>query len=52
MINYIVAGILILIVGFVIYYLVKQKRNGVKCVGCSHSRECGNKSCKCNTKNK
>ena len=45
--NYIVAGILILIVGAVIFYLVRQKKKGVKCVGCPHSKHCSNNSCSC-----
>lgn len=39
--NYIVAGILVLIVGAAIFYLVRQKKKGVKCVGCPYAKQCG-----------
>lgn len=39
--NLIVSGILVVIIGAIITYLVKQKKKGVKCVGCSHSKQCG-----------
>lgn len=38
--NYIAAGILLLILGAVVFYLVRQKKKGVKCVGCPHAKQC------------
>ncbi|MEE1239226.1 MAG: FeoB-associated Cys-rich membrane protein [Acutalibacteraceae bacterium] len=51
--NYIVVGILVVIAAGIILYLVKQKKKGVKCVGCPHAKQCGgNCSNNCNhTKN-
>ncbi len=40
---------IVLIVGGAIAYIVKQKKAGAKCVGCPHSKECGDK-CSCNKK--
>ena len=42
--NYIIAGILIFIVGAVIFYLVREKKKGVKCIGCPHAKQCKHKS--------
>ena len=54
--DYIILGILTVIVVAIIMYLVKQKKNGAKCIGCpSGCKACGdskNKSsccCGCNT---
>lgn len=41
MANAVVLGILILAVGGAVYYMIKAKKNGVKCIGCS----CGGCSC-------
>lgn len=47
--NYIVAGILIAVIAGIILYLIRQKKKGVKCVGCPHTKQCGGKcSCNCN----
>ena len=41
MANAVVLGILILAVGSAVYYIVKAKKSGAKCIGCS----CGGCSC-------
>ena len=41
MANAVVLGIQILAVGGAVYYMIKAKMNGVKCIGCS----CGGCSC-------
>ncbi len=38
--DYIVLGIIVMILATVIVYLVRQKKNGVKCVGCPHGKSC------------
>lgn len=38
--NYIVAGILVVIIAGIIIYLVRQKKKGVKCIGCPHGKQC------------
>lgn len=47
-INFILIGILVLIVGFAIAYIIRAKKNGAKCIGCSQSKKCsGGCSCGC-----
>ncbi len=43
MVNFIVAGILILFVAAVIIYLVREKKTGVKCIGCPYCKQCSGK---------
>ncbi len=46
----IAVGIILLIVTLIIIYIVKQKKKGVKCIGCPHSK--GSDSCGCSTPKK
>ncbi len=39
--NVIVVLVVLLIVGFAIGYIVRQKKSGAKCIGCPHSKSCG-----------
>ena len=39
--NFIVAAILVLAVGVAIFYIVKAKKSGKKCIGCPHADSCG-----------
>lgn len=48
--DYIIAGIIILVLGLAINYIIKAKKSGAKCIGCSHSKECGTK-CTCSSQN-
>ena len=41
MTNFIVILIVALIVGVAIAYIVKEKKRGVKCIGCPDSGSCG-----------
>ena len=41
MANFIVAGILVLIIGAAVLYIVKAKKKGVKCIGCPDGATCG-----------
>ena len=38
--DYIILGIVAVIVVAVITYIVKQKKKGVKCVGCPYGKKC------------
>ncbi len=40
MANLIVSIILILMVGSAVYYIYKNKKKGVKCIGCPYSKGC------------
>lgn len=41
--NFIVIGILALIVGAIIFYLIREKKKGVKCIGCPYAKQCAGK---------
>ncbi len=55
MTNLLVLGLLILILGAVIFYIVRAKRSGVRCIGCPDGGKCSsanlkageNKTCCC-----
>lgn len=40
-VDYIAIAAIVLIVGAAVYYIVRAKRRGEKCVGCPYARECG-----------
>ena len=48
MTDFIVAGILLLIVGIAIIYIVKAKKSGVKCIGCPAGGKCSKGAGGCN----
>lgn len=41
--NVIVVLILVAIVAGIIWYLVRAKKRGEKCVGCPYAKQCGSK---------
>lgn len=41
MIDYILGAIIILILGLAIAYIIKAKKDGVKCIGCPAGKTCG-----------
>ncbi len=46
--NLIVAGILIVLIGAIVFYLIKEKKKGRKCIGCPYAKQCsshGNGGC-------
>lgn len=45
MTDFILIGILLIIVGSAIFYIVKAKKSGVKCIGCPAAGQCQGKSC-------
>lgn len=50
--NIILILILVLVLGFATAYIVKSKKQGVKCVGCPYAKDCANKSSCCDIKSK
>lgn len=44
MANFIVAGILLIIIGAASIYIIQQKKNGVKCIGCPAGCHCAGKN--------
>ena len=47
MIDYILIGILFLIVAAIVFYLIREKKRGVTCVGCPYAKKCAKKKCSC-----
>ena len=41
--EYIAIGIIVLIIGLAVFYVVKAKKSGSKCIGCPHAKSCKNK---------
>ena len=49
--NFIIAAILILIVGAIVDYLIRSKKRGKICIGCPYGKKCEGKcSEKCSNK--
>lgn len=44
----IISIIILLILGLAITYIVRQKKKGVKCIGCPSGKECPNRNKGCN----
>ncbi len=44
--NFIVAAILIVIIGAAVYFLARAKKRGAACIGCPHAKQCG-RGCAC-----
>ncbi|MBO5883999.1 MAG: FeoB-associated Cys-rich membrane protein [Clostridia bacterium] len=42
-IDYIVIGVIALIVGAAIVYIIKEKKKGKKCIGCPYCSSCTSK---------
>ncbi|MBQ7969248.1 MAG: FeoB-associated Cys-rich membrane protein [Clostridia bacterium] len=42
--DYIVLGIVAVIIGLALAYIIRAKKNGAKCIGCSG---CSGKNCSC-----
>ena len=43
MVNVIIVLVIVAIVGSSIAYIVKEKKRGVKCVGCPYAQQCANR---------
>lgn len=42
--NIIVIALVALIVGAAVAYIIREKKKGVKCIGCPHAGECASKN--------
>ncbi len=47
--DYIVIGVILLIVGLAVFYIIRAKMHGARCIGCSAWKTCGGK-CHCDSK--
>ena len=43
-VDYIALAVIVLAVGAAIFYMIRAKRHGAKCVGCPYAKQCG-KNC-------
>lgn len=48
MVNLILAAVLVVIVGAAVAYIIKEKKRGVKCVGCPYAEQCAKRG-KCSS---
>ena len=48
--NYIIIAIVLIIVGLAVAYIIREKKKGAKCIGCPYAKECGSKTCSCDSK--
>lgn len=49
-----IGAVLVLIIGAAVVYIIKEKKQGVKCIGCPHAGTCAYSSqkkgaCRCGT---
>ena len=42
MIDYIIIGVVLLLTGLCTFYIIRQKKQGVKCIGCPYADNCAN----------
>ena len=42
-VDYIAIAVILLTVGSAVFYIVKAKRRGEKCIGCPYAKQCGGK---------
>lgn len=47
MIDFLLTAILVLVVGGASLFIYKEKKNGVKCVGCPNAKNCAKMHCSC-----
>ena len=57
MANILVAGLILMLVGFAVIYIYREKKRGVTCIGCPNAAACaanrggvGECSCGCHSK--
>ena len=51
-IDYIIILIVLLIIGAALFYIIRAKKKGQKCIGCPFSKTCSKNSCNKNLNNK
>ena len=40
-VDYIAIAVILLVVGAAVFYIIRAKRRGEKCVGCPYAKQCG-----------
>lgn len=51
MTDIIVILVIALIIGGAVWYIIKEKKKGKKCIGCPYASSCNTKRCSCNSDN-
>jgi hypothetical protein len=46
-VDYIAIAVIVLIVGAALFYIVRAKKHGQKCIGCPYAKHCNRNSCSC-----
>ena len=49
MINIILILVIVVIIASAVIYIVREKKRGVKCIGCPHAKQCASRG-KCSSK--
>lgn len=44
MTDLIIGAVVVLVVGMALAYIIKEKKKGVRCIGCSHAGTCASKA--------
>lgn len=50
MVNLILVAVLVILVGAAVIYIVREKKRGVKCIGCPYAQQCASRG-KCSDGN-
>jgi len=45
--NIIAFAVIVILVSFAVGYMIREKKNGVKCIGCPHGHKCSAHCCSC-----
>ena len=48
-INLIILAVVLLIVTACVFYIVREKKRGAKCIGCPYAKSCGKNHCDCSS---
>ena len=46
-VDYIIIGVIVLVIGGASFYIYREKKRGAKCIGCPYAKQCGGKECSC-----
>ena len=41
LLDYLLIGLILLIVGLAAFYIIRAKKKGQKCIGCPYAKNCG-----------
>lgn len=44
-VDYLLIGLIVFIVGLAVFYIIRAKKKGQKCIGCPYSKSCSSCSC-------